>query len=145
MAGDWKVRCLYFMGTSDEPIEVNGTETIELLGDYWIFARFEADVLGSPMQGQAATGYDPIRKCFVGTWKDTSTPFHYNFEGVIEETDGDKKTLKLSGENYDPMRQCRAVYHSTIEYLSTKERVLFLSVEAEGGMIPILEYHYTRK
>lgn len=144
LAGEWSVRCLYFMGSPDAPIEVRGKETVERLGHYWIFARFEADVLGSPMQGQAATGYDPVKRRFIGTWKDTSTPFHYSFEGTMEET-GTTKTLRMSGENYDPMRQCPAIYHSVIEYLSPKERILHLSVESENGEIPILEYHYKKK
>jgi hypothetical protein len=145
LVGKWKVRCLYYMGMPKSQIEVEGTEVVEKLGQFWIFARFEADVLGSIMHGQAATGYDPVKRCFVGTWKDTSTPFHYNFEGTMEEKDG-SKILSLAGENYDPMRGRPAIYRSTIKYLSDKEHVLFLSVDGDGKgeRIPILEYHYTK-
>ena len=140
--GKWDVICSYSMGPDTEPMEVPGTETAEMLGPFWLLARFEADLLGSPMYGQASTGYDPARKVFVGTWKDSSNPFLYTFEGFLDD---DHKTLKMSGENYDPMRGVRAIYRSVIEYLSDDEKVLTLSVEIAGGEInQILEYHYRR-
>lgn len=142
-AGEWHVRCSYSMGPDIEPMEVEGSETTEMLGPFWLIGRFEADLLGSPMVGQAATGYDPVRKRFIGTWKDSSIPFLYTFEGFLDD---ERKTLRLSGENYDPMRGVRAIYRSVIEYLSDKERRLSLSVEIAGGDVSqILEYHYTRK
>ena len=105
-------------------------------------ARFEADFIGTPMSGHASTGYDPVRQIFVGTWKDSSNPFLYTFEGFL---DAEKKTLKMSGENFDPVRRVSSMYRSVIEYLSPKEKILTLSVEDEdGGVRNILEYHYKR-
>ena len=53
--------------------------------------------------------------------------------------------LKLSGENYDPIRGVRAVYRSHVHYLSDSEKKMKLSVEIAGGEISdILEYHYKR-
>ncbi len=141
--GDWNVKCSYFMGSPDSPIEVDGKETVVALGDFWVVATFEADMLGTPMCGHASTGYDPVKKKFVGTWKDTSTPFLYTFEGLLEDT-GDAKTLRMSGENFDPVRECPATYVSHIKYFSDDERVLNLGVEGDGGVYPILEYYYTR-
>ena len=93
--GTWNVRCSYSMGPDSDPMVVEGTEKAEMLGPFWIASRFEADLLGSPMSGHGSTGYDPVRKVFVATWKDSSNPFLYTFEGFLDENEN---TLKLSGE-----------------------------------------------
>ena len=140
--GTWKVPCSYSMGPDADPMEVEGIEKAEMLGPFWLASRFEADLLGSPMSGHGSTGYDPVRKVFVATWKDSSNPFLYTFEGFLDEKDN---TLKLSGENYDPMRGVNAIYRCHIKYLSDDEKKMTLSVEVTGGEINnILEYHYTR-
>lgn len=140
--GTWKVSCSYAMGGDAAPLEVEGEEKAEMLEPFWLVTRFEADLLGSPMFGHGSTGYDPVRKLYIATWKDSSNPFLYTFEGFFDEADN---TLKLSGENYDPMRGVRSIYRSHIEYLSDDEKRLKLSVEIAGGEInEILEYSYKR-
>ena len=37
--GDWKVKCSYFMGSPDAPIEVEGSETVIALGDFGSWQR----------------------------------------------------------------------------------------------------------
>ena len=140
--GDWAVECAYFMAPGTDPIEVQGNEKSTMLCDFWSAGLFEADMLGSVMQGHSTIGFDPVKKRFVCTWKDSSTPFLYIFEGDLDETG---QILSFEGENYDPVRQCQAIYRSRIEFLSDDEKILNLSVESEGSEIPILEYRYKRK
>lgn len=140
--GEWDVKCAYYTIPGEDPLEVEGHETMEVLGDFWVVGKFEADMLGTPVIGQAVTGYDPVKKLFVGTWKDNYTPFHYTFEGELND---DKTELFLTGENYDPMRQRVSTYQSCTEYIGESERVLTLSVVVDGENIPILEYRYKRK
>ncbi len=141
-AGKWKVRCTYFMGGEADPIEVEGTESGEMLGELWCNSRFEADMLGSPLAGNASLGFDPVKKKYVATWKDSATPFLYVFEG---DFDPEERVFELAGENYDPVRCCRAVYRSRVEFLSDDEHVLDLSVDVPEGLpIRILRYHYQR-
>ncbi|MEM9478448.1 MAG: DUF1579 family protein [Verrucomicrobiota bacterium] len=139
--GNWTVECAYFMAPGEDPIEVEGKEFNDMLGEFWSIGRFEADLLGSTMIGQSSIGYDPVKKVFVSTWKDSSTPFHYTFEGELDE---ERNALLFEGENYDPVRQEKATYRSKIKFLSEDERVLSLSVEAGGSEVPILEYRYKR-
>ena len=54
-------------------------------------------------------------------------------------------TLMLAGENFDPMRQQLSTYRSSTEYIGDSERVLTLTVEADGNETPILKYRYKRK
>lgn len=140
--GEWTIECAYHTIPGEDPIEVEGREVTERLGPFWVVGRFEADMMGTPIIGQTVTGYDPVKKVFVSTWKDNYTPFHYGFEGELNE---DENALVLTGENYDPLRQGQSIYHSRTDYLNDKERVLGLSVESDDGQVAILEYRYTRK
>lgn len=142
-AGDWLVRCTYYMGGEADPIEVDGRETGQMLGDLWCNSRFEADMLGSPLQGNGSLGFDPVKKKYVGTWKDSATPFLYTFEGTFDPVIG---VFDLAGENFDPVRQCLAVYRSRVEFISADEHVLDLSIDVPEGLpIKVLRYHYRRK
>lgn len=142
MVGTWDVECAYFTIPGEEPIEIEGREVAEIMGPFWLLGRFEADMMGTPLAGQSVTGYDPVKKLFIGTWKDNFTPFHYTYEGTLSE---DEKTLVLEGENYDPTRQCMSIYRNRTEYLHDSERIMALSVDVDGSEVPILEYRYKRK
>ena len=140
--GKWLVECAYFMSSGADPVEVNGTEENDMLGDFWSVGRFQADVFGTPVEALSSIGFDPLKGRFVSTWQDSSTPFHYTFEGDLDK---DNQALQFEGENYDPVRQRRAVYRSRIAFLSDDEKVLRLSVESEGTEIPVVEYRYRRE
>jgi len=141
--GEWNVRCTYYMGGEADPIEVDGKERGEMLGELWCNSRFEADMLGSPLRGNASLGYDPVKEKYVGTWKDSATPFLYTFEG---EFDPEAGILELAGENYDPVRRIRAIYHSRVEFVSDNEHILDLTIDVPSGLpIKVLRYHYKRK
>ncbi len=142
LVGDWEVTCSYYTIPGEDPIVVPGKESVEALGDFWIVGHFEADMLGTPIVGQSMAGYDPVRQLFVGSWKDNYTPFHYTFEGKLND---DESELFLTGDNYDPMRQRISTYQSCTEYIGDSERVLTLSVLVDGEDVPILEYRYVRK
>ncbi len=142
LVGTWDVQCAYHTVPGEEPLEVEGHEVVDSLGPFWIVGRFDADMLGTPIIGQAVTGFDPVKRLFIGTWKDSYTPFHYTFEGKLSD---DEKVLLLTGENYDPMRQRVSTYRSCTEYHGDSKRVLKLSVLVDEEDVPILEYRYTRK
>ena len=142
-AGDWTVRCTYFMGGEADPIEVDGVEHGQMLGELWCNSRFEADMLGSPLRGNGSIGFDPVKEKYVGTWKDSATPFLYTFEG---DFDADANVLEMSGVNFDPVRRCPATYRSRLEFTSADQHVLELSIDVpDGAPIRVLRYEYTRK
>lgn len=140
--GTWKVKCTYYMGGEADPIVVDGTEQGEMLGELWCVSRFEADVMGSMLHGNASLGYDPSKEKYVSTWKDSSIPFLYTFDG---EFDGDSGVLSMMGENFDPVRQCLAIYRSVVTFVSDKEHSLELTIDVPDGLpIKVLTYEYKR-
>jgi hypothetical protein len=141
-AGEWDVDCAYWSIPGEDPLKIAGKETVETLGSFWIVGRFEADMVGTPIVGLSVTGYDPVRRLYSGSWKDSYTPFPYRFEGTLEE---DGTLLVLEGENYDPMRQRTATYRCRTKYNGDAERVMDLSVDADGSEVRILEYRFTKR
>jgi len=141
--GQWHVKCTYFMGGEADPIEISGSETGRMLGDLWCNSRFEADMLGSPLRGNASIGYDPIKAKYVATWKDSTTPFLYTFEGTFDSA---SEVFELAGENFDPVRGRLATYRSRLEFLNPDEHILDLTIDVPEGLpIKILRYHYQRE
>ena len=67
LTGNWTVRCEYFMGSPDNPIEVDGREEVTTVAPFWIRSLFTADLLGTPMVGHATTGFNPVTRKFMGT------------------------------------------------------------------------------
>jgi hypothetical protein len=140
--GNWKVHCCYFMGGDTNPIEVEGTENGTMLGDLWCNSHFEADMMGSPISGNGSLGYDPVKKKYIFTWNDSTAPFLYLFEG---DFDSESNVLDLAGENYDPVRQCSAIYRSRIEFKGENEHTVELNIEVPEGLpIKVLHYQFTR-
>ena len=93
-AGRWEgTMTMYMPGM--EPFEVPARETVEAFGDYWTFARFDADFPGVPYAGRGCFGYDPEERKFVGTWYDVQSPHLAVMEGEWDEA---KKALVMRWE-----------------------------------------------
>jgi hypothetical protein len=99
-------------------------------------------MLGSALVGNGSLGFDPVKQKYVSTWKDSATPFLYTFEG---DFDPDTKVLEMSGENYDPVRGCSAIYRSRLQFVNDKSHILGLSIDVPNGLpIKVLQYDYRR-
>jgi len=97
--GTWDATVEMFM-TPGAPATVSkGTETVTMLGGFWQLSEFKSEMMGQPFEGRGATGYDPVKKKYVGTWIDTMTPGYYTVEGTYDPA---TKTLTAMMEGPDP-------------------------------------------
>ncbi|MEM7261340.1 MAG: DUF1579 family protein [Planctomycetota bacterium] len=139
--GDWKVQCTYFWG--GQPMTVEGSDKVEALGGFWTLGRFYCDTGPVQIHGLGTAGFDPERSKYIGTWQDSTNPYHYYFEGVLED---DGKRLVMTGDNIDPMSGNLVRYRSVETFHDADNRMLELYVEqTPGEEIQILEYEYQRK
>jgi hypothetical protein len=67
-------------------------------GGLWLIEDFKGDPSGQPFHGHGITGYDSLRKKFVGDWVDGMMTHLFHFEGTY---DAGKKTLTLWTESPD--------------------------------------------
>jgi Protein of unknown function (DUF1579) len=88
--GDWDAS-IDFMGNKSK-----GTAHFKMgIGGFWLLNDFTADFGGAKFEGKGATGYDPVKKKYVGTWIDTMTPHLMLNEGTFDK---EGKTFTETGE-----------------------------------------------
>ena len=97
--GTWDATVEMFMAPGAPPASSKGTETVTMMGGFWQLNVFQSEMMGQPFEGRGATGYDPVKKKYVGTWIDTMTPGYYTVEGTY---DAAKKTMTAVMEGPDP-------------------------------------------
>jgi hypothetical protein len=100
--GTWDATVEMFMEPGAPPSVSKGTEVVSMLGGFWQTSEFKSVMMGQPFEGRGATGYDPAKKKFVGTWIDTMTPGYYTVEATH---DAAKKTMTAFMEGPDPSGQ----------------------------------------
>jgi len=113
------------------------TEVNTAFGDFWMTTDFECQLMGDTYRGQGATGYDPMKGKYVGTWMDNMSPFLAVMEG--EERDG-KLIMRWTGPTMDGSVQPHRfeMVHAGESYTST----FFVG---EGAGTKTMEFHMKRK
>lgn len=141
-AGMWNVSSRFFMDPSQPPVELEGKETIELLGQFWTTGVFEGERFGAPFQGPSTLGYDPAAGHYVATWIDTMSPTHFFFTGNF---DASGRTLEMRARALDRTSQQLTNYRTTEEHVSPDERIFCMYMELpDGGEIQLFEHTYRR-
>jgi hypothetical protein len=98
--GDWDAT-VSFMGSDSK-----ATATYKMdLGGLWLFLSFHGEFAGQKFEGRGTTGYDPIKKKYVGTWVDSMSPSLTVTEGAFGK-DGKTYTETAEGIGMDgkPMK-----------------------------------------
>ena len=96
--GTWDATVEMFMAPGGAPMVSKGTDTVSMIGGFWQVDDFKSEMMGQPFAGRGATGYDPAKKKYVGTWVDSMTPGYYTVEGTY---DAATKTLNATMEGPD--------------------------------------------
>lgn len=92
--GTWTGEMKMFMAGPDQPpmvMAIKETNTM-MEGGFWSLSEFEA----GPFKGKGQFGYDPMKKKFVGTWIDSSSPFLSVMEGDYDD-EGSTLTMFFDG------------------------------------------------
>ena len=97
--GTWDATVETFMAPGAPAAVSKGTETVTMMGGFWQLSEFKSEMMGQPFEGRGATGYDPAKKKYVGTWVDTMTPGYYTTEATY---DAATKTMAAVMEGPDP-------------------------------------------
>jgi hypothetical protein len=97
--GTWDATVEMFMGPGGPPAVSKGTDTVSMLGGFWQLSEFKSEMMGQPFEGRGATGYDPSKKKYVGTWVDTMAAGYYTMEGSY---DASTKKMTTVMEGPDP-------------------------------------------
>lgn len=102
-----------------------GTSQMKMvLGGFWLEDRFTAEFQGMPFEGRGLTGYDPIKRKYVGVWTDSVSPMMMVSEGTFDEK---TRTLTMVGDGYD--------------HMGAKVKVRMLTIHKDADHVVFEMYH----
>ena len=143
--GVWDADMSLWESADAEPFKSKGVETNKMLGKLWLISDFESDFGGLKFAGHGQSGWDPLKKKYVGTWIDTMSPFVQTMEGDYDE---DSHTLTMISTGIDPQTGKEAKSKMITRYTSDDEKTfeLHMPVEGEDGKWwKMMEIKYTRR
>jgi hypothetical protein len=146
MLGSWESNASAWMAGPDQPPTVSKGSSVNssVLDGRFIKQEFSGDMMGMPMLGIGYTGYDNIKKEYVGVWIDNTSTAMYTLQGSLDKSG---KVLTMLGTMDDPMTGER---NKKVKYITTfvdADNHVFemhdLSVKAKNQKV--VEIKYTRK
>jgi hypothetical protein len=143
MTGTWDANVKMWMEPGKPPTESAGKAVNEwVLGGRWLQQKFEGSMMGMPFSGIGYTGYDNIRKSYVGTWMDSMSTSAMTSTG----TGGDAKTWNFTATSLDPQSGEPVNCEEKITWVDKDKHVFEMSCpDMDGNMSKMMEITYTRK
>lgn len=78
--GNWEGTITMFIPGQDAAASP-ATEQVQGLGSVGTTTRFSSKFMGQPYVGTGVVGYDPVTRCYRGTWTDNMSPYVSVMEG----------------------------------------------------------------
>ena len=136
-----------FEGTWDATVNLGGMESKGTskykmaLGGFWLVNEFTGEIAGGKFEGRGATGYDPIKKKYVGAWIDSMSPTLMVMEGNFDK---EGKTYTETGEGPGPEGKLQKM-KSVIEFKDDDNMVFTMYTVADGKDQEMFKITYKRK
>lgn len=139
--GNWAIKNTLYVGPGDPQISQATAEVTSILGGRFIQEKYSGSMMGMPFQGIGLTGYDNVRKMYVGTWMDSLSTGITLVEGTA---DASGKTITWTGSTTDPMTGRTTDIRMVMSLGDSSRSVEFY--ETSGGKEnKTMEMVYTRK
>ena len=98
--GTWEATAQFRMAPDQPAVTSQGVETQRLVcGGLWLFSDYEGKLAGQSFEGHGTTGYDQMKKKYVGTWIDSMSSSLNLSEGTYDEK---SKTFTYKTTSTDP-------------------------------------------
>ena len=140
--GTWDA-AMEMMGPDGKPMPSKGVSEVTMgLGGFWLLDDFHGDLGGMPFHGKGATGFDPIKGKYVGTWMDSMSPSMMVLEG---DFDAAGKVLTMSGMGMG-MDGKPAMHRMVTTHVdaNTKRFEMFVT-GADGKETKVMTITYTKR
>jgi hypothetical protein len=145
LEGDWNVESRFLMAGPDAPPTVSkGTAKKHwILGGRFMQEELSAEFMQKPFQGVGLTGYDNIKKKYVGAWMDSMGTSLSSMEGTADKTG---KIVTMTGTMDDPMTgQMNKPVKYVLKLESAGKHVLEMHDPSLGEKSKMGEVIYTKK
>ena len=146
LLGSWEATASTWMAGPDHPpsLSKGSSENSWVLEGRFVKQEFSGDIMGLPMLGIGYTGYDNIKKEYVGVWIDNTSTAMYTLQGFLDKSG---KVLTMLGTIDDPMtgeRNKKVKYGTT--FVDADNHVFEMhDLSIKGNNQKLVEIKYTRK
>jgi len=144
MAGTFNADVKMWMQPGAPPSGGTGTaENKWTLDGRFLQQNFTGNFMGMPFSGVGYTGYDNIKKKYIGTWMDTMTTSMMISTGTAN---ADGKSYTFTSSMDDPMTGKASPVKETVTVVDDDHHTLEMwSPGPDGKMFKMMEIAYTRK
>ena len=141
--GDWSMEAECLMGPDQPPVKTRGTYTGHSLGGLWTLIEGEGECPdGSVARSIITLGYDPEKRCVVGTFIASMMTHLWPYEGTL---DGNVLTLNSEGPSFAGDGSI-VKYQDIIEAVNDDHWILRSRMPGEdGNWMQFMTAHYRRR
>jgi Protein of unknown function (DUF1579) len=144
MVGTWDAKVTMWPAPGQPPQVSTGTSrNTSILGGRWIQQEFTGSSMGMPFTGIGYTGYDNIKKQYVGTWMDSMTTSMMVSTGAAGS---DPNTYEFTSSMDDPMSGKTMQLKEKMTVVDANHQTWEMwSPTPDGNMFKMMQIEYTRK
>ncbi len=142
MAGTWKTVTKAWTGPGDPQVSEGTAVKSMVLGGRFLREEFDGTFMEGPFQGMGLTGYDTMKKEYVGTWVDTMGT------GIARSTgkyDPAARQLNITATYTDPMTMKDRTWRMVNKFVDSNKHVFQMFDQMDGKEVMTMEITYTRK
>jgi hypothetical protein len=143
MVGTWDATVKMFQPGAPPQVSSGISENKWVLGGRWVQEQFTGNFMGMPFSGIGYTGYDNIKKQYVGTWMDSMSTSMMTSSGTA---DASGKTYEFNSTMDDPASGKSMPVKSKVIVTDDDHHTMEMwSPGPDGKMYKMMEITYTRK
>jgi len=144
LAGNWEITSKWYMAPDAPPMESKGScKSSWILGGRFLQDDFTGEFMGKPMKGLGLTGYDNVKKKYVGLWIDDMGTAMFTNEGTA---DAAGKVFTFHGKMDDPMTgEKDKAMKMIVRIVSPTKHTFEMHDLSKGDKSLCAEMTYTRK
>ena len=144
MAGTFSADVKMWMAPGAPPTAGSGVaENSWALDGRWLQQNFSGTFMGMPFHGVGYTGYDNIKKKYVGSWMDSMSTAMMISTGTAS---ADGKSYTFTSTMDDPMTGKSTPVKETVTVVDDDHHTLEMwGAGPDGKMFKMMEIAYTRK
>jgi hypothetical protein len=144
MVGTFNTAVKSYMAPGAPPSESGGVSVNTwVLGGRWLQQKFEGNFMGMPYSGIGYTGYDNLKKQYVGSWIDNMSTAMMTSTGSV---DASGKSYEFSSTMDDPMSGKPMNVKEKVTVVDHNTHTLEMwGAAPDGKMFKMMEITYKRK
>jgi len=142
--GNWDTKVTMWMHPGAPPEITTGvSKNSWALGGRYVEQRYVGTFMGQPFHGIGYTGYDNIKKAYVGTWMDNASTAVMMTTGKLDPSG---KSMSFSGSMDDPMSgKAMKIEEKIIIANKDTHSMEMWSPGPDGKMFKSMKIDYKRK